>query len=87
MGTLLLAFLEVSPSPVYGARLLSGLRLKTSRGFKSRHLRQNQRPGSDETRGATGLRAKSCVNVQCTFVWFVRLLSLDGGGKDASAPN
>jgi hypothetical protein len=32
-------FLEVSPSPVYGARLLSGLRAQPSRGFKSRHLR------------------------------------------------
>ena len=30
---------EVSPSPVYGARLLSGLRVIPSRGFKSRHLR------------------------------------------------
>ncbi len=30
---------EVSPSPVYGARLLSGLRVTPSRGFKSRHLR------------------------------------------------
>ena len=32
--------MEVSPSPVYGARLLSGLRVKPSREFKSRHLRQ-----------------------------------------------
>ena len=30
---------EASPSPVYGARLLSGLRAQPSRGFKSRHLR------------------------------------------------
>ncbi len=29
----------MSPSPVYGARLLSGLRVTPSRGFKSRHLR------------------------------------------------
>jgi hypothetical protein len=34
------AGVEASPSPVYGARLLSGLRLITSRGFKSRRLRQ-----------------------------------------------
>ena len=34
--------LEVSPSPVYGARLLSGLRAQPSRGFKSRHLRPDQ---------------------------------------------
>src|SRR3712207_2491656 len=49
------AFLEVSPSPVYGARLLSGLRAQPSRGFKSRHLRshkgkrcvdRHERPGS-----------------------------------------
>ena len=31
---------EASPSPVYGARLLSGLRVQPSRGFKSRRLRQ-----------------------------------------------
>ena len=31
---------EASPSPVYGARLLSGLRAQPSRGFKSRRLRQ-----------------------------------------------
>src|SRR3712207_7658136 len=37
------AFLEVSPSPVYGARLLSGLRAQPSRGFKSRHLRQDRK--------------------------------------------
>ena len=30
---------EASPSPVYGARLLSGLRAQPSRGFKSRRLR------------------------------------------------
>jgi hypothetical protein len=36
------SFLEVSPSPVYGARLLSGLRAQPSRGFKSRHLRPDQ---------------------------------------------
>ena len=34
--------MEVSPSPVYGARLLSGLRVIPSRGFKSRHLRQTE---------------------------------------------
>ena len=39
MGSLWSAVLEVSPSPVYGARLLSGLRVIPSRGFKSRHLR------------------------------------------------
>ena len=39
MGNLSLAVGEVSPSPVYGARLLSGLRANPSRGFKSRHLR------------------------------------------------
>ena len=39
MGNLWPAVLEVSPSPVYGARLLSGLRVIPSRGFKSRHLR------------------------------------------------
>ena len=32
--------LEVSPSPVYGARLLSGFGAQPHRGFKSRHLRQ-----------------------------------------------
>ena len=31
--------LEVSPSPVYGARLLSGFGAQPHRGFKSRHLR------------------------------------------------
>src|SRR4051794_31143354 len=46
--------MEVSPSPVYGARLLSGLRLKTSRGFKSRHLRRG-RTGEPEA----GLRRVS----------------------------
>jgi hypothetical protein len=41
MGNLIpaLTSVEVSPSPVYGARLLSGLRANPSRGFKSRHLR------------------------------------------------
>ena len=38
------AVLEVSPSPVYGARLLSGLRANPSRGFKSRHLRRTTAP-------------------------------------------
>ena len=32
--------LEVSPSPVYGARLLSGFGAQPHRWFKSRHLRQ-----------------------------------------------
>ena len=34
---------EASPSPVYGARLLSGLRAQPSRGFKSRRLRHYDR--------------------------------------------
>ena len=34
---------EASPSPVYGARLLSGLRAQPSRGFKSRRLRHTYR--------------------------------------------
>ena len=44
MGNLWPAVLEVSPSPVYGARLLSGLRVIPSRGFKSRHLRRLTAP-------------------------------------------
>jgi hypothetical protein len=39
-----LAVGEASPSPVYGARLLSGLRVIPSRGFKSRRLRQQWLP-------------------------------------------
>ena len=34
--------MEASPSPVDGARLLSGLRVTPSRGFKSRRLRSTQ---------------------------------------------
>jgi hypothetical protein len=53
--------LEASPSPVYGARLLSGLRAQPSRGFKSRRLRSHQGkrdrrwsrpPGSESGSGA-----------------------------------
>src|SRR5215217_7299835 len=53
MGTLSLAVLEVSPSPVYGARLLSGLRVIPSRGFKSRRLRQCSRAPPPATRCRT----------------------------------
>ncbi len=57
--------LEVSPSPVYGARLLSGLRVIPSRGFKSRHLRQiMSRP---RTRPGCGAARHS--GTDCSLAW------------------
>ena len=59
---------EASPSPVYGARLLSGLRAHPSRGFKSRRLRQPSIGPSLEPRGrsrsAAGRRRQRVARLQ-----------------------
>ena len=58
----------------YGARLLSGLRVEPSRGFKSRHLR---RPTAPDPRGfgAVAVIAKTCMIVQCTVMSSANLLT------------
>jgi hypothetical protein len=85
MGTLWPAVLEVSPSPVYGARLLSGLRVMPSRGFKSRHLRQLTASGP-WVRGGHSHARKTCVIVQCTVMWTRDLLRAPGHGHHLACP-
>ena len=63
---------EVSPSPVYGARLLSGLRVVPSRGFKSRHLRRLTAP-DPRVRGGRMHACETCMIMQCTLM---RLLTI-----------
>src|ERR687893_105761 len=62
--------LEGSPSPVYGARLLSGLRAQPSRGFKSRHLphHQGERSGRASRLGRRNPEEGPLVSVSVSVV-------------------
>ena len=60
----------------YGARLLSGLRVTPSRGFKSRHLRQIPTAPSRLPRWAGAVRVPGLVRVRAS--------PLTGSGADLS---
>ncbi len=69
----------------YGARLLSGLRVEPSRGFKSRHLRRTDRSGSSWIRGGRSLD-KTCMIVQCKVLSRAILLTGLPAGHDELCP-
>ena len=62
---------EASPSPVYGARLLSGLGLQPSRGFKSRRLRRVSPRRQDGSHPGGGSRQR--------FLTFFRIRRVEPG--------
>ena len=79
----------MSPSPVYGARLLSGFGGQPHRGFKSRHLRrdkQKRRPGGRHPGGvavsnANGDTPRVVQRLEALAYYNARHEARAGGGR------